>query len=99
MEPPWYYGRVVLIGDAAHASSPHIGQGAAPAVEDAGVLAELLAGAPVAQALDELMHRRWDRAKWVVASIGRLEQSAAPENDRRAMGLVAESAHVMAAPV
>ena len=41
--PPWHVGRVVLIGDAAHASSPHIAQGAAMAVEDAVVLAELAA--------------------------------------------------------
>lgn len=39
---PWYKGRVVLIGDAAHASSPHIAQGAAMAIEDAVVLAEPL---------------------------------------------------------
>ena len=24
---PWHRGRVVLIGDAAHATSPHVGQG------------------------------------------------------------------------
>ena len=37
---PWYRGRVVLIGDAAHATSPHVGQGAAQAIEDGIVLAE-----------------------------------------------------------
>jgi 2-polyprenyl-6-methoxyphenol hydroxylase-like FAD-dependent oxidoreductase len=103
MEPPWHAGRVVLIGDAAHASSPHMGQGAALAVEDAVVLGDLLAGGePVERVLDGFMARRWDRAKWVVENsleIGRLEQSASPDNDRRAMGIVAESAHVMAAPI
>jgi 2-polyprenyl-6-methoxyphenol hydroxylase-like FAD-dependent oxidoreductase len=44
VEPPWHRGRVVLIGDAAHATSPHIGQGAAQAIEDGIVLAEELAG-------------------------------------------------------
>jgi 2-polyprenyl-6-methoxyphenol hydroxylase-like FAD-dependent oxidoreductase len=94
---------VVLIGDAVHASSPHMGQGAALAVEDAVVLGELLTGGdPVALVLDRFVQRRWERAKWVVESsleIGRLEQSASPDNDRRAMGIVAQSAHVMAAPV
>ena len=37
---PWHRGRVVLIGDAAHATSPHVGQGGAMAMEDAIVLAE-----------------------------------------------------------
>ncbi|MDR3008299.1 MAG: FAD-dependent monooxygenase [Sphingobacterium sp.] len=40
--PKWYKGRVCLIGDAAHGISPHIGQGAALALEDTVVLAELL---------------------------------------------------------
>ena len=40
VERPWYRDRVVLIGDAAHATSPHVGQGAAMAIEDALVLAE-----------------------------------------------------------
>jgi 2-polyprenyl-6-methoxyphenol hydroxylase-like FAD-dependent oxidoreductase len=38
----WYVGRVVLIGDAAHASSPLMGQGGCMAMEDAWVLAEEL---------------------------------------------------------
>ena len=40
--PAWTAGRVVLVGDAAHASSPNMAQGAAMAVEDALVLAEML---------------------------------------------------------
>ena len=38
----WHKGRVCLIGDAAHATSPHIGQGAAASMEDAVVLAKCL---------------------------------------------------------
>ena len=41
----WHAGRVVLIGDAAHASPPHMGEGGAMAIEDAIVLAELLRAA------------------------------------------------------
>jgi 2-polyprenyl-6-methoxyphenol hydroxylase-like FAD-dependent oxidoreductase len=40
--PTWYRGRVAIIGDAAHATSPHAGQGASLAVEDALVLAQCL---------------------------------------------------------
>lgn len=41
--PRWSAGRVVLIGDAAHATTPNLGQGGAQAIEDAWVLARLLA--------------------------------------------------------
>jgi len=41
--PRWSKGRVVLVGDAAHATTPGVGQGAAQAIEDAVVLADLLA--------------------------------------------------------
>ncbi|MER8223594.1 FAD-dependent monooxygenase [Streptomyces sp. NPDC094143] len=73
----WVQGRVVLVGDAAHASSPNLAQGVAMAVEDALVLAEELAdGAdvppdllryagrrlPRVQAMQQRTHRR-DRAR------------------------------------
>jgi len=41
---PWHRGRVLLIGDAAHASTPFMGQGGAMAMVDAVVLARTLAG-------------------------------------------------------
>jgi 2-polyprenyl-6-methoxyphenol hydroxylase-like FAD-dependent oxidoreductase len=63
---PWHRGRVVVLGDAAHACAPHITQGAAMALEDAVVLAELLgASMPVEQALTALGQRRWPRCKLV----------------------------------
>lgn len=40
---PWVHDRVVLVGDAAHAMSPNMAQGAGMAVEDALVLAETIA--------------------------------------------------------
>ena len=57
--------RVVLVGDAAHASSPNMAQGAALAVEDALVLAELLATQPVDRALTAYKERRKARVAWV----------------------------------
>jgi 2-polyprenyl-6-methoxyphenol hydroxylase-like FAD-dependent oxidoreductase len=66
LPPPWFKGRALLIGDAAHASSPHIAQGAAMAIEDAIVLAELVSsGLPMAVALQQFMERRFERCKFV----------------------------------
>jgi 2-polyprenyl-6-methoxyphenol hydroxylase-like FAD-dependent oxidoreductase len=62
---PWNRGRVVLIGDAAHACPPTIAQGAAMCLEDAAVLAELiLAGRP--DLFETFMDRRYDRVRAVV---------------------------------
>ncbi|TCO19659.1 2-polyprenyl-6-methoxyphenol hydroxylase-like FAD-dependent oxidoreductase [Kribbella steppae] len=64
--PAWTARRVVLIGDAAHASSPNMAQGAAMALEDALVLAEMLtADQPVEQALAGYVQRREARVTWV----------------------------------
>ena len=43
--PRWYRGRMVLVGDAAHAASPSSGQGASMAIEDAVTLGRALLGA------------------------------------------------------
>jgi 2-polyprenyl-6-methoxyphenol hydroxylase-like FAD-dependent oxidoreductase len=62
----WRDGRVVLIGDAAHAAPPHMGEGGAMAMEDAVVLAEVLASAgTVEDALEAYEARRRPRADWV----------------------------------
>lgn len=64
---PWYKGRVVLIGDAAHATTPHMASGAGLAVEDGLALAQELTGTDdVAAALRAFMDRRFERAKLVV---------------------------------
>jgi 2-polyprenyl-6-methoxyphenol hydroxylase-like FAD-dependent oxidoreductase len=63
--PAWTAHRVVLVGDAAHASSPNMAQGAALAVEDALVLAEMLGTEPVDQALSVYEQRRKARVAWV----------------------------------
>ncbi|MEU4227558.1 FAD-dependent monooxygenase [Nonomuraea sp. NPDC026600] len=63
---PWYRGRVVLIGDAAHAVAPHLAQGAGMAMEDALVLADELGPArPVPDALEAFMARRLPRVRFV----------------------------------
>jgi 2-polyprenyl-6-methoxyphenol hydroxylase-like FAD-dependent oxidoreductase len=65
--PPWHRGRVVLIGDAAHSTTPHLAMGAGIAIEDAVVLAELLECHDTLEpALEEFMERRYERCRLVV---------------------------------
>ena len=64
---PWYKNRVVILGDAAHATIPQLGSGAALAIEDAVVLAELLqTDEPLESQLEKYMQRRFERCKLVV---------------------------------
>lgn len=66
---PWFNGRVVLLGDAVHATTPHLASGAGMAVESAIVLAEELARADsVDAALLGYQERRYARCKDVVDS-------------------------------
>ena len=62
----WRTNRVVLVGDAAHASSPMLGQGGCQALEDAWVLARVLRAEPtVERALAVYATRREPRVSWV----------------------------------
>ena len=79
MPAPWYRGRVLLIGDAVHTTTPHMAAGAGIAVEDLVVLAELLAaGQSVPAVLDAFMARRYERCRLVVQNsfqIGEFEKT------------------------
>jgi 2-polyprenyl-6-methoxyphenol hydroxylase-like FAD-dependent oxidoreductase len=101
LDAPWNRGRVVLIGDAAHSCPPTIAQGAAQALEDAAVLAELLlAHDDLDQDLwDEFHARRVDRARTVVEASNQLaqwlldhEQGDVPALMGRVVGLVSQPA-------
>jgi 2-polyprenyl-6-methoxyphenol hydroxylase-like FAD-dependent oxidoreductase len=98
---PWYRGRVVLLGDAAHATSPHVGQGAAMAIEDAVVLVEeLTRDQPVEAALAAFDQRRYDRCRFIYETsrqIGRWEIER--RHDADVPALMHETALVTAAPL
>jgi 2-polyprenyl-6-methoxyphenol hydroxylase-like FAD-dependent oxidoreductase len=67
MPPPWHRGRVLLIGDAAHSTTPQLAMGAGIAIEDAVVLGDVLGShADLGGALAEFMQRRWERCRLVV---------------------------------
>ncbi len=69
LEPAWHKGRIIIIGDAAHAATPHLAQGAAMAIEDAVLLAEMLqGGGAIDGVLTAFTRRRLPRAKYIVDS-------------------------------
>jgi 2-polyprenyl-6-methoxyphenol hydroxylase-like FAD-dependent oxidoreductase len=73
----WSQGRVVLIGDAAHATAPVWAQGAALAAEDALVLADLLAGPTDWSGVGvEFERRRRPRVQHVQSMTDKLSRAA-----------------------
>jgi 2-polyprenyl-6-methoxyphenol hydroxylase-like FAD-dependent oxidoreductase len=65
--PTWHDDRVVLLGDAAHAVSPHAGQGASMAIEDAVVLARCIDRHPTpAEAFATYQGLRRERVEHIV---------------------------------
>lgn len=83
MPLPWHKGRVVLIGDAVHATTPHLASGAGIGIEDAIVLAEELAAAPdVESGFERFERRRWERCRMVVHNSGRLGEIEVTGGDK-----------------
>lgn len=76
---PWYNDRVLLIGDAAHATTPQLASGAGMAMEDGVVLGECAtAESDLDKVLDSFMARRFKRCSLVVEkslALGQLEKS------------------------
>lgn len=83
---PWYQGRVLLIGDSAHPTTPQLASGAGMGIEDALVLAEELSrGGAVAEVFERFMQRREGRCRLVTEcsmELGRLEQARAPVEEQ-----------------
>ncbi len=89
LQDPWYRGRVLAIGDAAHATTAHLSSGGAMAIEDAVVLGEeLAAGGELPEVLARFMERRFERARLVVETsvqIGEMLVSGAPGAEQNAV--------------
>jgi 2-polyprenyl-6-methoxyphenol hydroxylase-like FAD-dependent oxidoreductase len=67
LEGDWHRGRVVLLGDAVHATTPHLGQGAGMAIEDGLVLADELSRAEAPEAAFRAYRdRRFERCALTV---------------------------------
>ncbi|GAA3468379.1 FAD-dependent oxidoreductase [Nonomuraea roseola] len=91
--PTWHRGRVLLTGDAAHATSPSSGQGASMAIEDAIVLAACLREEPGhTAAFESYERRRRARVERVVAWSRKI-------SDRKAAGPVARVLRDLMLPV
>ncbi len=102
LPPPWHRGRVMLIGDAAHTTTPHLASGAGIAVEDSVVLAEELSAAnDVAQALSTFMARRYERCRLIVQNSHTLGEWEKQPNTPGAdpIGLMNQSYRALALPI
>lgn len=97
---PWYSGRVVLIGDAVHATTPHMAAGAGVAAEDGIVLAQEIARhESVPAALKAFVARRFERASVVVkTSVGIGENEMAGGDPGLAAGMIGQALQQLRAP-
>ncbi|MEP6842136.1 MAG: FAD-dependent oxidoreductase [Pseudolysinimonas sp.] len=101
VEGPWNKGRIVIIGDAAHSCPPTLAQGAAQALEDAAVLAEILiAGDELTdETLTSFVDRRRPRASAVVAaSVQLCEWLITGNRDADVPGLMGRISHLVGEP-
>jgi len=97
---PWSDGRIVLLGDAVHATTPHLASGAGMAVESAIVLAQELAKSDSATvALKAFEDRRHERCRDIVESsiaIGAAQLAGAKPDEIG--GMIGGALHRLAAP-
>ena len=101
LEGDWHKGRIVLLGDAVHATTPHLGQGAGMAIEDAVVLAEELARSPDPEtAFRAYRERRFERCRFIVTTSRALCDSQLGKGPRMEQAkATAEAFQVMARPI
>jgi len=101
IEEKWFRNHVLLLGDAVHATTPHLGQGAGMAIEDGIVLAdELDRGADIASALHAWQQRRFERCRYIVEkskAIGESQLGLRPPVDQAAA--TGEMFQVVAQPI
>jgi 2-polyprenyl-6-methoxyphenol hydroxylase-like FAD-dependent oxidoreductase len=98
---PWNRGRVVLIGDAVAATTPHLASGAGIGIESGIVLAEELGRrATLQDALDHFHERRWDRCRLVVGNSEKLCMIEAHGGDKQEHAtIMRDSTIALTAPI
>lgn len=101
LPPPWYMGPVLLIGDATHATTPHLASGAGMGIEDAIVLAEELEKfETLSDALAAFQQRRWGRCRLVVENSLRLgEIEATGGSPREHAEIMLQSSQALAGAI
>lgn len=101
MPQPWHKGRVVLIGDAVHATTPHLASGACIGIEDGLVLAECVGSAQtLASSLQAFQDRRWERCRMVVENslrLGEIEMTHGSKDEHTQ--IMRESLMALAQPI
>jgi 2-polyprenyl-6-methoxyphenol hydroxylase-like FAD-dependent oxidoreductase len=98
---PWHRGRALLLGDAAHTTTPQLAFGVGMAIEDAVVLAELAAELDDVEALGEAFTaRRYERCRFVVESSAQIAawQTQTPPPIQDIQGLMGQAMGVLAKP-
>ncbi|MBX7059040.1 MAG: FAD-dependent monooxygenase [Leptospirales bacterium] len=77
----WRQGRITLLGDAAHATTPNLGQGACMAIESADALAQSISGnEALSQSFENYEARRRPRTAFITNQSWRLGRMAQMEN-------------------
>lgn len=96
----WVHGRVALIGDAVHATTPYLSAGVGMAVVDGFVLAEELAEADsIEQGLAAFTNRRTQRCRLAVETSVELARMHRERTDQRIIaGLLAKALRILAQP-
>jgi salicylate hydroxylase len=90
--PTYYKGRLCLVGDSAHASTPHQGAGAGQAIEDAFILSSLLAEPDAPKKID-LIFKAYDavrrpRSQMVVTTSSEVSKIYEFENEKLGFDLL-----------
>jgi 2-heptyl-3-hydroxy-4(1H)-quinolone synthase len=96
---PWSRGRVLLIGDAAHAMTPNLGQGAALSIEDAHMLARIWSSNQSSSSLGQFEQARRNRVafiqkeSWKIGKVAQWTSRPTVWLRNRLIKMVPESSH------
>jgi len=93
---PWNSGRVILLGDAVHATTPHLASGAGMGFEDGVVFADEFAkGGDIFEVMTRYQNRRWERCRMVVENslrLGEIELASGPKEEHAQVMALSQAA-------